>query len=69
MVLRILIAVASAPAEHGLQAHRLQGLQLAGLVALRHVKSSWTRDRTWVAHVGRQILIHCTTSEVLQVYL
>ena len=28
------------------------------LVALRHVGSSWTRDRTCVSRIGRQILYH-----------
>ena len=35
-----------------------------GLVALQHVESSWTRDQTHVPFTGRQIFIHCTTSEV-----
>ena len=35
-----------------------------GLVAPRHVGSSWIRDRTCVSYIGRQILIHCTTKEV-----
>ena len=34
------------------------------LVAPQHVESSWTRDRTCVPCIGRQILIHCTTREV-----
>ena len=41
-----------------------QRLWCAGLVALRHVASSQTRDRTYVPCIGRQILIHCTTREV-----
>ena len=36
-----------------------------GLVAPRQVESSWTRDRTHVPCIGRQIFIHCTTREVL----
>ena len=35
------------------------------LVGLRCVKYSWTRDRTGVPCIGRLILIHCTTREVL----
>ena len=35
-----------------------------GLVAPRHVGSSWTRARTRVPCIGRQILNHCTTREV-----
>ena len=30
-----------------------------GLVALQQLGSSWTRDRTCVPCIGRQILIHC----------
>ena len=35
-----------------------------GLVALQHVKSSQTRNRTRVHYIGRQILNHWTTREV-----
>ena len=35
-----------------------------GLIALRPVESSQTRDQTHVLCIGRQILIHCTTREV-----
>ena len=35
-----------------------------GLVAPRHVGSSWTRDQIRVLCIGRQILNHCTTREV-----
>ena len=66
---------ASVVAAHGLRncGSRAQQLWLAGsvvqaqqlwhmvLVALWHVGSSWTRDRTRVPCVGRQILNHCTT--------
>ena len=34
-----------------------------GLVAPQHVGSSWTRARTRVPRIGRQILNHCTTRE------
>ena len=40
----------------------------AGLAALRHVASSWARDRTRVCCIGRQVLIHCTTREALFIY-
>ena len=40
-----------------------QQLWLTGFVALRHVGSSRTRDRTRVSCVGRQILIHCAARE------
>ena len=32
-----------------------------GLVTLRHVESSWTRDQICVPCFGRWILVHCTT--------
>ena len=42
-----------------------QQLWLMGLVAPQHVGSSQTRDRTRVPCIGRQILNHCTTREVV----
>ena len=36
-----------------------------GLAALRHVESSWTRNRTHVPCIGRGILNHQATREVL----
>ena len=42
-----------------------QSLWCAGLVAPRHVGSSWTRARTRVPCIGRQILNYCATREVL----
>ena len=42
-------------------------LQCAGLVALRQVGSSWTRDRTYVLSIGRQILKHGSPSSNLYV--
>ena len=77
VVCGLLTAVASLVAEHGLQACGLQQLWLAGsraqaqqlwytgLVAPRHVGSSRTRARTRVPCIGRRILNHCTTREVL----
>ena len=38
-----------------------------GLTAPQHVESSRTRDQTHVLCNGRQVLIHCTTVEVLKV--
>ena len=35
----------------------------------RHVESSCTRDRTHIPCIGRWILIHCTTREVLDLHL
>ena len=45
---------------------RAQAQQLwrMGLVAPRYVGSSWTRARTRVPCIGRQILNHCATGEV-----
>ena len=40
-----------------------------GLVAPRHVGSSWTRAWTYVPGIGRWILNHCTTREVPRVRL
>ena len=80
----LLTVVASLAGEHGLQACGLQQWQYTGsvvgarrlqqlwcmvLVASWHVESSWTRDRTCVPCIGRWILIHCTTREVLIAFL
>ena len=35
-----------------------------GLVAPRHVESSWIKDGTCVPYIGRRILNHWTTREV-----
>ena len=40
-------------------------MRCTGIVAPKRVGSSQTRDRTHVPCIGRQILIHCTTREVL----
>ena len=40
-----------------------------GLDALQRVESSWTRDQTPVPCIGRWILYHWTTREVLHVIL
>ena len=45
-----------------------QQLWRMGLVALRHVGSSWTRVCTHVPCIGRRILNHCATREPLFVY-
>ena len=51
-----------------LMGSRAQAQQLwrTDLVAPQHVGYSWTRARTHVPCNGRQILNHCTTSEVPQ---
>ena len=41
----------------------VQQLWRVGLVAPRHVGSSWTRARTRVPCIGRRILNHCATRE------
>ena len=41
-----------------------QWLHCTGLVARRHVQSSWTRNRTCIPCIGRWILIHWTTRGV-----
>ena len=50
-----------------LMGSREQAQQLwhMGLVALQHVGSSWTRAPTHVLCIGRWILNHCATREVL----
>ena len=67
---RLLIAVASLVVEHRLRAEGLQQLQLPGsrewaqelrcmgLVALQHMRSSHTKDRTQVSCIGRCIHYH-----------
>ena len=39
------------------------------LVSPWHVESSQMRDQTHVPCIGRQILIHCATREVLEFFL
>ena len=77
MLCKLLLAVASRVAEHGLQGLRASvavapglwqtGLVVValGLVAPQQVGSSQTRDRTHVPCIGRQILNRWTTREVL----
>ena len=48
----------------GSKVPRLQWLWITGLVALRHVGSSWTRGGTHVPSIGRWILDCWTTREV-----
>ena len=75
-VQELLIAVAPL-IEHRLEAHGLSSCDLQAqecmgssscnswaLVAPQHVESSQTRDKTHVPYIGKQILIHCTMSEV-----
>ena len=60
VVLGLLILMASLVAEHG-----LQGARVSEVVALQHVESSWSRDRTLVPWIGRWIPNHWATREVL----
>ena len=54
----------------GSKAHRLQYLWRTGLVALQHVGSSWTRDRTCDSCIDRWILYHWAVREApLPVFL
>ena len=71
----LLIAVDSLVEEHGLQtcglsSYGLQALEHSrmGLVAPQHVESSQTRARTRVPCIGRRILNHCATREVLPLF-
>ena len=77
MLCKLLLAVASLVAEHGLQGlwasvavapglWQTGSVVVAlGLVAPQQVGSSQTRDRTHVPCIGRQILNRWTTREVL----
>ena len=64
-VCELLIPVASFAVEHRLWVHGLQQLCYAGFVALWHVESFQSRDRTQVLCIGKWILIHYTTRRVL----
>ena len=61
----LLTAAASLAAEHGLSGAQASVVAVHELSCPWHVESSWTRDRTHVPCIGRWILNHCTTREVL----
>jgi len=63
---RLLIALASFAVEHWLEGPWAPQLGRTGLVAPRHGGSSQTRDRTHVLCIGRWILNHWITREVLR---
>ena len=63
--LGLLTAAASLVAEHGLSGAQASVVPVHELSRPWHVKSSWTRDRTHVPCIGRWILNHQTTREVL----
>ena len=71
VVCGLLFVVAALVAELRLKAHQLQRLQqlqqlrLVVLIAPQHVESSQIRDHIHVPGIGRWILIHWTTKEVL----
>ena len=77
MLCKLLLAVASLVAEHGLQGlrasvavapglwHTGSVVVVPGLVAPQQVGSSQTRDRTHVPCIDRQVLNRWTTREVL----
>ena len=60
-----LIAAVSLLVERGLRGAWAQQFWRTDLVALQHVGSSQTRDRTRVPCTGRQVLNHWTSREVL----
>ena len=64
---RASVVVACGLQQLWLAGSRAQAQQLwhTGLVAPRHVGSSQARDRTHVLCIGRRILNHCATREVL----
>ena len=62
VVHRLLTVAASPAVEHRLQSTRSV---VMGLVALRHVGYSQTRDRSCVPRIGKQFLNLCTTREAL----
>ena len=61
---------AKAPGHPGCSGWSTQAKQLwrVGLVALRHVESSQNRDRPHVPCIGRQILNHWTTRDILHYF-
>ena len=61
VVFRLLVAVASRCRARALGRAGFSNWWCMGLVALRHVGSSWTRARTRVSCIGRRILNHCAT--------
>ena len=73
---RLLLLLSMGPRACRLQYPQLAGsraqaqyLSCTGLVALRHVRSSWSRDGTRTPCIGRRTLIHYTTRETLWVHL
>ena len=60
----LLVAVASLAGGTGSRAHGLLQLWNTSLVALKHMDSIQTRDRTHAPYIGRQTLNHWTTNEV-----
>ena len=47
----------------------VEWLWCTGLVAFQYVESSWNRVQTCISCIGRWILIHCTTREVLPYFI
>ena len=60
--------MASLIAEHKLEGMGAQWLWHKGLTALQHVGSSQIKGQTHVPCMGRQILNHWTTREVLNIF-
>ena len=65
------MVAAHGPISCGSQALEYAGFSScgAGSVVTQHVESSQTRGRTRVPGIGRHILIHCATREVLKEFL
>ena len=51
--------------EHGLQGTKASVVVAFRFIAPQHVESSWTSNQTCAPCIGRQILNHWTTREVL----
>ena len=68
LLLWLLLLRSTGSRRAGFSSCSMQAQQLwcMGLVAPRHVGSSWTRAQTHVPCIGRQILNHCAAREVPQ---
>ena len=68
-VAEALVAQALGPRASIAVARGLGSCGAGARVVLGHVRSSWTRDRTCVPGICRQILIHWATREVQDPFL
>ena len=69
VVCKLLIAMTSLAAEHGLQGTGASVVVCKGSVALQHLDSSQTRDRTHVPCIDRWIPIHVPPGTSLSLQL